>query len=154
MPKQPAEPATGNFWESPLEPVYHNIRKNLKGHPHADFIEIYLGLSVIIFFLLFASLAPYIGEKLGLISQRKEGQQSFAQEPTPTAAEAEYISNEILIKVKADKKVKDDPKPNDTGIESLDKLNKENKVEKLERISKPSEKSKDPNHEVFRWYKV
>ena len=80
MPKQPAEPATGNFWESPLEPVYHNIRKNLKGHPHADFIEIYLGLAVIIVFLLFASLAPYIGEKLGLFSLRKDKQQSFAQE--------------------------------------------------------------------------
>src|SRR3990170_8338339 len=80
MPKKPAEPATGNFWESPIEPIYHNIRKNLKGHPHADFIEIYLGLAVIIVFLLFASLAPYIGEKLGLISLRKEGQQSFASE--------------------------------------------------------------------------
>src|SRR3990170_2425694 len=80
MPKQPAEPATGNFWESPLEPVYHNIRKNLKGHPHANFIEIYLGLAVIIVFLLFASLAPQIGDKLGLLSQKKETQQSFKKD--------------------------------------------------------------------------
>ena len=79
MQKKPAEPAPVDFWESPLEPVYHNIRKNLKGYPHANFIEIYLGLSVIIFFLLVTSLAPQIGEKLGLISQRKEGQQSFAK---------------------------------------------------------------------------
>src|SRR3989337_4163343 len=80
MQKKPAEPETGNFWESPLEPIYHNIRKNLKGHPHANFIEIYLGLAVIIVFLLFASLAPYIGQKLGLISERKEGQQSYASQ--------------------------------------------------------------------------
>src|SRR3990170_6507220 len=113
MPKKPAEPATGNFWESPIEPVYHNIRKNLKGHPHADFIEVYIGLSVIIFFLLFASLAPYIGEKLGLFSLRKDKQQSFAQETTPSAGEVEYISNEILVKVKAGEsgKIKDNSKP-------------------------------------------
>ena len=80
MPKKPAEPETGNFWESPLEPIYHNIRKNLKGHPHANFIEIYLGLAVIIVFLLFASLAPQIGDKLGLLSQKKETQQSFAKD--------------------------------------------------------------------------
>ena len=78
--KKPAEPATGNFWESPIEPVYHNIRKNLKGHPHAEFIEVYLGLGAIVIFLLIASLAPYIGEKLGLFSLRKEGQQSFASQ--------------------------------------------------------------------------
>src|SRR3989344_7722379 len=75
-----AEPATGNFWESPIEPVYHNIRKNLEGHPHADFIEAYIGLGAIVFFLLFASLAPYIGEKLGLFSLRKDGQQSYASQ--------------------------------------------------------------------------
>jgi len=80
MSKQPAEPATGNFWESPIEPVYHNIRKNLKGHPHADFLEVYIGLGAIIAFLFLASLAPQIGEKLGLVSLRKEGQQSFASQ--------------------------------------------------------------------------
>jgi len=80
MQKQPAEPETGNFWESPIEPVYHNIRKNLKDHPHADFLEVYIGLGAILFFLLLASMAPYIGEKLGLFSLRKEGQQSFASQ--------------------------------------------------------------------------
>ena len=91
--KKPAEPATGNFWESPLESVYSNIRKNLKDHPHADFIEIYLGLFVIIVFLFFASLAPYIGEKLGLLSQKKETQQSFAKEEDRALQEPEAKSS-------------------------------------------------------------
>src|SRR3990170_5918465 len=155
MPKQPAEPATGNFWESPLEPVYHNIRKNLEGHPHADFIEIYLGLGAIVFFLLFASLAPYIGEKLGLFSLRKEGQQSFAQEAVlKPQQEIEYVSNEILVKVKKDKEVKDDPKPHDTGLGSLDKINREHGVKGFEKVAKASKKSKDPGHDIFQWYKV
>src|SRR3990167_8864920 len=80
MPKQPAEPASEEPWGSPLEPVYHNIRKNLKDHPHPEFIEVYIGLGAIVFFLLFASLVPYIGEKLGLFSLRKDGQQSYASQ--------------------------------------------------------------------------
>ena len=155
MPKQPAEPATGNFWESPIEPVYHNIRKNLEGHPHADFLEVYIGLGAIVIFLLIASLAPQIGEKLGLLFERKGQQQSYAQEVARTSSnEIEYVSNEILIKVKKDKKVKDNTRPDDTGVGSLDKINKEHGVKGFEKIAKPSKKSKDPNHDVFRWYKV
>ena len=96
--KKPAEPAPGEFWESPLDPVYHKIRKNLKGRPHADFIEIYLGLSVIVFFLLVTSLAPQIGQKLGLLSQKKDTQQSLAKERDKPAKKAETeLPKEIPI---------------------------------------------------------
>ena len=100
MQKKPAESAPEKFWESPLEPVYHNIRKNLEGHPHANFIEIYIGLSVIVFLLLFASLAPYIGEKLGLISQRKDQQQAFAQETCPSIPQEEFGKKPDLERAK------------------------------------------------------
>jgi len=78
MPKQSAEPATANPWENPLERVL-KVRQNLKGYPHANFIGIYIGLSAIVVFLLLASVAPQIGEKLGLLSERKQEQETFAK---------------------------------------------------------------------------
>jgi len=139
MQKQPAEPETGNFWESPIEPVYHNIRKNLKDHPHADFLEVYIGLGAILFFLLLASMAPYIGADQDMETKKTQ---------------IEYVSNEILIKVKKDKKIKDNARPDDTGLASLDKINKEHGVKGFEKVAKASKKSKDSGHDVFRWYKV
>jgi len=78
MPKQPAEPAIGNPWENPLERAL-KVRQNLKGYPHANYIGIYIGLSAIVVFLLLASMAPYIGQKLGLLSERKQEQETFAK---------------------------------------------------------------------------
>jgi len=68
----------------------------------------------------------------------------------------EYISNELLIKIKSPqhKNIKKDPKPLNTGISSLNNLNKEHKVKKFQRVTKASKKSKNPDHDIFRWYTV
>ena len=90
---------------------------------------------------------------------------SLAEVTSPNKKEPqiEYLSNEILIKLKSGahstikNKVSAVPvEGNSTyssGIASLDKLNKDNQVIKLEKVVKETSKSKK-DHEVFRWYKV
>lgn len=128
--------------------------RQLKEDHHTRLVALSASFSFLILFLLLVSLAPYLGERLGFLS-RQEKPKSFAQE-TSTEAQVEYVSNEILVKIKSPEynKVKKDPKSQDTGISSLDKLNKENQVVKFERVVKPSKKLKNPNHDVFRWYQV
>lgn len=53
--------------------------KNFKD-PKKRNLAVYLGLGAIIFFLITASLAPQLGKNLGLLSQKKNSQKSFAQE--------------------------------------------------------------------------
>ena len=76
----------------------------------------------------------------------------------------EFVSNEILVKVKAseDSKIKSKVSITapDTGISSLNNLNKELKVDKFEQIVKKG-KSKvaisstgSQKDDVFRWYKI
>lgn len=83
-------------------------------------------------------------------------QQPSSPQFQPEELSIEYVSNELLVKIKSPQyeKVKKNPKPEDTGLTSLNKLNKEHKVKKFQQIAKPSKKSKNPNHEAFRWYKV
>jgi len=61
----------------------------------------------------------------------------------PEEPAIEYVSNEILIKLKpeAHKKLEALAGTYDTGLASLDKLNKEEKVAKFERIAKPTPKN-------------
>ncbi len=69
------------------------------------------------------------------------------------SATNEFISNEILIKLKKNSttKVKKNPKPNSTGLASLNKLNKKNKVRTIQRLG-ISKKVKGSNLE--RWVKI
>ena len=75
MPKQPAEPALKE--EHPVG-FLSELYKQVNRDHNTRFFSLYLGLAILILFFFTVSLAPQIGEKLGLISLRKEGQQSFA----------------------------------------------------------------------------
>src|SRR3989344_4656639 len=57
-----------------------------------------LGIILIVVFLIAASLAPQISQKLGQLSQKKQGQVSFAKETA--SAEGKYVRDELLIKFK------------------------------------------------------
>lgn len=48
--------------------------------PQSKNISVYLGLAAVIIFLIIASIAPQLGKNLGLLSQKKNSQKSFAQE--------------------------------------------------------------------------
>ncbi|OGY26408.1 MAG: hypothetical protein A2Z42_04560 [Candidatus Woykebacteria bacterium RBG_19FT_COMBO_43_10] len=68
----------------------------------------------------------------------------------------EYLSNEILVKVKdkVKSKIKTKPTPADTGILSINEINKANKVNSFKRINAPSKETNNKNHKIFNWYKV
>src|SRR3989344_4293228 len=75
----------------PDQPVRDNnyifgLVKKAGGHIHKanDKFPIYFGLGLVIVFLVTASLAPIISRKLGLIFQKKQQQQSFAQNENDT----------------------------------------------------------------------
>src|SRR3989338_5373644 len=105
--------------------------------------------------LLLILITPYIvNHYLNYLQQAqqpnlpKEGQQNVTKE-------TEFFSNEVLIRVKKEARGKvREGKPLETGIASLDKLNGDNQVTKFERVTKPSKKSKNPDHEIFAWYKI
>src|SRR3989344_6945356 len=105
--------------------ILARFRENLKEEiPRFPFI---LGIVLIALFFISASLFPQISQKLGQLAVKKQGQQSYAQEEqSPKPQVTEFVSNEILIKVKKDArgKVREGKGPLETGIASLDKLNR------------------------------
>ncbi len=66
-----------------------------------------------------------------------------------------FSSSVLLIKVKPLSKdmIKKSPKPDDTGIASLDNLNKKYGVSKFEQVAIPGQKSKK-DVSLFNWYKI
>lgn len=114
----------------------------------------FLIFGITIFILLVVPLTVIITLQVRDIRKKAAGPAEQVVEQQKSIAE--FVSNEILIKVKkpALGKIKTKPKPTDIGIASLNKLNKSQKVKKFQRSSKPTKKSKNKNHEVFRWYKV
>src|SRR3989344_1602161 len=75
MPKQPAEPALKE--EHPVG-FLSELYKQVNRDHNTRFFSLYLGLAILILFFFTVSLAPQIGEKLGLISQKKQSQESLA----------------------------------------------------------------------------
>lgn len=73
MPAQPEKDQE----EEPLNFI-NRFKSHLKQEPSNA--PIVAGLAVIAVFLVFASLAPSIGRKFGLISEKKQNQQSFASQ--------------------------------------------------------------------------
>ena len=59
---------------------FENFKYRLKGDYRVKFVSLYYGIAILILFLFLVSLAPQIGERLGLISQKKQSQQSLAKE--------------------------------------------------------------------------
>jgi len=80
---------------------------------------------------------------------------SIISEPEFKELEVEYLSNEILIKLKpqAKNQIRSTATAFNTGISSLNKLNQDYQVTNFEKIAKDGKKSKK-DHEVFRWYKI
>lgn len=65
----------------------------------------------------------------------------------------EFISNELLIKVKKEVKSKIKEDPNNTGITSLNEKFKQHKVKGFEKVAKEGKNSKT-DADIFQWYKV
>lgn len=76
-------------------------------------------------------------------------------EKAKVAGEIEFVSNEILIKIKKDfrRKILFNPSPSNTGLIKLNGINKKSKVKKFEQSVKPEAKSKK-DHDLFSWYKI
>src|SRR3990167_5402736 len=105
-----------------------------------------IGLASLIIFFFVISLSPTIGKKFGLIGERKGEQESFAQagDVFLSKDDVKYFSNEILIKVKKEAKGKiREGKPDDTGIDSLNKLDRDYGVTKFEKAVKANNKTKE-----------
>lgn len=57
--------------------------RRIKENHHLKVVSLYTAFSAFLIFLLLVSLAPQIGQRLGLLSLRKEGQRIFAQTSCP-----------------------------------------------------------------------
>lgn len=127
---------------------YH--RKINPPYKRKDFLTV--GATLLV--LLIIPLTVIVALQARDVRKRAEGPETTVEKGAKP--EVEFVSNEILVRVnkKAIGKIKPKPKPADTGITSLNKLNKSLKVKKFQRLSKPTKKSKNRNHEVFRWYKL
>lgn len=52
-----------------------------KGPTHIKFLFVFVGVGIIMSFLVLASIAPQVGDRLGQLAVKKERQKSFAAEP-------------------------------------------------------------------------
>ena len=88
--------------------------------------------------------------------ERKSEALASEKENANKGDSVEYVSNEILIKVKDNvkSKIKSEPTSTNTGIASLNEVNRAYKVSKFQKVVNASKKTKDKNHEIFNWYKV
>lgn len=113
----------------------------------------YLTLAVTLFLLLAIPLTVIVATQARDIRKSAEGP---SEQAPPQPQEIEFVSNEILIRVKksSDENIKSKPKPEDTGIASLNDINKTQKATKFQKSFKVHKKTKNKNHPVFRWYKV
>lgn len=118
------------------------------------------GLIFILALLMLFVSGPVNFFNLGQLAQRKTEQETEASELTssPTSEpEVEYLSNELLIKIKTPQYqgvVTEGQNPYNTGISSLNKLNQDHQVIKFQRLTKPHNKSKIHDHPIYRWYKI
>jgi subtilisin family serine protease len=126
----------------------HNKTNSL--YKSRDFLYIFATL----FLLLAVPLTVLV--VLQVRDVRKQASSPDSGEIVVKRNNIEFVSNEILVKLKKGSlaKVKSKPKPLDTGIGSLNNLNKKQKASKFQRLSQPHKKTKNKNHPVFRWYKV
>lgn len=62
-----------------------------KGPAHIKFLFMFIGVGVVMSFLVLASLAPQIGDRLGTLSVQKERQKSFAVQATPSPSPTQDI---------------------------------------------------------------
>lgn len=134
-----------NNLQKPIRQYRNSINAPYKHH---DFLT----LAVTLFLLLAVPMTVIIAMQARDVRKSAAG----PEESEVKKQEIEFVSNEILIKVKkgADNKIKSKPKPNDTGIASLNNLNKSQKATKFEKSFKTNKKTKNKNHEIFRWFKV
>lgn len=92
-----------------------------------------------------------------LIRPKTISEPNWLSGPPDKGSGAEFLSNEILIKLKpqALARLKNGQSllPRDTGISSLNKLNTDHKVVKMEKVVKREKRPKE-NQAIFRWYKI
>lgn len=91
-------------------------------------------------------------------AQTQDSAQIQEQIQEPVAPKSDFsgvLSDTLLIKVKssAKRKIKISPKPEDTGIASLNGLNKKHGIKKFEQLAKPGPKS-NKTSPLFRWYQI
>ena len=88
--KKPAE-------EEILKGFFENYKQQFSKDHSVKFVSLYYAIGFIILFLFVLSLAPQIGNRLGIISHKKQSQQSFAKEKESTASASESIYHNQLI---------------------------------------------------------
>ncbi|MDO8658103.1 MAG: S8 family serine peptidase [Candidatus Levybacteria bacterium] len=104
---------------------------------------IFLTLLLSVLFIKNQSFSPFTLQKAISINKNEE-----------KAKETQFISNEILIKVKKESrnKIKDGDFKN-TGINALDQIFKERKPNKFEKVAKLNKKS-NIDSDIFSWYLI
>lgn len=58
--------------------ILNKVKANIKKDNQTKILALYLGIAFVVSFLFLVSLAPQIGEKLGKLSVKKQGQESKA----------------------------------------------------------------------------
>lgn len=109
-----------------------------------------LGIIGIIAIMVIANFAPFKDKFLTSLFPKD---QSLAQEAGPGFIDAEFSSNELLVKVKDEVKNKIKENKDDTGLEYFTKKLKEHKVKEFKQLAKKSSKSNEST-EFFKWYKI
>ncbi len=105
---------------------------------------------IIVTCLLIVIATPFIvGNRQIFTPKAEEAKEDAVLGPQ----QAQFLSNEILIKVKRETKANIKESKDDTGLASLDKKFKEHKVKKFEKIAKEG-KNSQKDADIFQWYKI
>ena len=98
-----------------------------------------LGIIGIIAIMVIANFTPFKDKFLTSLFPKD---QSRAQEVGSGFIDAEFSSNELLVKVKGGVKAKIKENKDETGVENFTKKLKEHKVKEFKRVAKKSSKEK------------
>ena len=125
--------------------LFFHFRRSINPPYGVNDIPVLLGL--LIFLALVLLTAVLVGQPRDTKSLASVGEQETGKE--------EFLSNEILVKLKkpASDKIKPNTKPNKVGVKSIESINKELKVEAFERVV-PKKKNESKKDETLDWYKV
>lgn len=136
-----------------MSKIVSSLQRRLKYDPKNS-------ITLIIIFIILISTTVAVGflQKQTNISNHAASNTSTndsQNNPPQQALSPDLLSDSFLIRIKSSSKnlIKDSPKPEDTGIASLNALNKTHGLSKFEQIAKSGKNSKKDSS-VFGWYKV
>ena len=126
-----------------------NVWNRIKGlWEYFQSFESFTKVTIITSLLIILS-TPFIVGNRQIFTPRAEVGESTALGPQ----EPQFLSNQLLIKVKGGVKAKVKENKDNTGLPSLDQKFKEHKVKKFQQLAKKGASS-NTSHDLFAWYEI